>query len=161
MNFPIKGRCQKSDFGYFLKPCENVIMKVDCYCAFCKNPRRVYRKKSLSLGNHVQALSLAVCLSFIFWQKLDVKGLLFYVMGLTVLETIILFRRRGDVTCPHCGFDAHLYIKDAAAACEKVKLHLKQRQEDPDVWLGKRPPLRFSRKSSKRDNGKSTREIIV
>jgi hypothetical protein len=131
--------------------------KVDCFCAFCKTPRKVYRKKSLSLINYIQALSLSGVLSLVFWRSFDAKALLVFAMSLMFIEGFILFRRRSDVECPHCGFDPHLYLKNQSAACEKVKKHLEVRSLDPDVWLGKRPPLRFSKKSSKN----STKEIVV
>ncbi len=135
--------------------------KVHCYCAFCKNPRTVYKKRHLSLGNYVQALSLAVFASYMFWQSLDAKGILIFVIALVFIESFILMRHRLDVACPHCGFDALLYLKNQAAACEKVKIHLATRQSDPNVWLGRRPPLRFAKKSPSRKDGKSTREIVV
>lgn len=129
--------------------------KLNCFCAFCKVPRTIYRKKALNGVNYIQALSLSSILSFIFWGKLDPKALIFFVMTLMFTEIGILIRRRAAAACPHCGFDPYLYLKDQNAACEKVKIHLEQRQADPDVWLGKKPPLRFSKRSSKN----STREI--
>src|SRR5438270_26426 len=91
--------------------------KVQCYCAFCKTPRVVYKKKNLSLSNYIQALSLAIFCSMIFWQRLDAKAIVIFVISLIFIEGSVLFRRRLDIPCPHCGFDAHLYMKNQAAAC--------------------------------------------
>lgn len=139
---------------------------MNCYCAFCKTPRRIYRKQNMQAINYIQAISLAAILSFIFWQRLDPRSLVLFVISLMLIEASVLLRRRMDVTCPQCGFDAHLYLKNQEAACEKVKKHLALRLEDPDVWLGKRPPLKMAKRAAtsetlKRKAGKSTREIVA
>ena len=134
--------------------------RVNCFCAFCKTPRRVYRKRHLSLVNYIQALSLAGFFSFLFWQSLDAKALVLFFISLMIIEAGILLRRRMDIPCSNCGFDASLYIKDQAAACEKVKQYLVERQLDPNVWLGLRSPVTVSKKANVK-GGKSTREIVA
>ena len=78
------------------------------------------------------------------------------------IEAAILIRRRLDVPCSNCGFDANLYLRDQEAACEKVKKFLATRQEDPKVWLGLRPPVTVAKKVKPSvKSGKSTREIVA
>ncbi|MBK9293337.1 MAG: hypothetical protein IPM57_02675 [Oligoflexia bacterium] len=123
--------------------------KLNCYCAFCKVPRHVYRKRHLSLINYIQGFSLSIVASFLIWRQIDPRALVILVLTLMFIEIGILIRRRLEAPCPHCGFDPYLYLKDQKAACDRVKMHLEKRQADPDVWLGKKPPLRFSKRSSK------------
>jgi len=131
--------------------------EVHCYCAFCRNPRRVYRKQSISFANVLQALGLASGLSYVFWGALDAKALLIFALSLMTLEIAIVIYARMDSTCPHCGFDPVLYMRNREAACEKVKKYIALRQNDPDVWLARKPPLRFARRKKK----SSTKEIVV
>jgi len=131
--------------------------EIHCYCAFCRNPRQVYRKQSLSLINIFQALGIALSLSYLFWRTLDAKALLIFALTLMASEIVIVMRARLDSTCPHCGFDPILYIHDREAACGKVKRYIELRQNDPDVWLARKPPLRFR----KRKKNTSTREIVA
>jgi hypothetical protein len=129
-----------------------------CYCAFCRNPRTIYRKAGSNLKNAGQAFALAFLTTFLFWGRVEPKGLLLFVGWLIVIETVIHFRARMEVACPHCGFDPVLYIRNKEAACEKVKRHIVARQSDPDVWLARKPPLRFAKRKRK---GNSTRELVV
>jgi hypothetical protein len=133
-------------------------MKVFCYCAFCRNPRTISRRKSFSFMNFLQALGIALSLSYLFWQGLNPKALPIFVVVLMLLEIAVLIRARFELTCPHCGFDPVLYAKNKDAACSKVKKYIELRQNDPDVWLARRPPLRFGKRKKKVD---STREIVV
>ena len=75
-----------------------------------------------------------------------------------VIEIGVVAGARFDLTCPHCGFDPVLYAKNKDLACIKVKKCIDLRQNDPDVWLARRPPLRFAKRKKKVD---STREIVV
>jgi hypothetical protein len=132
------------------------VSEISCYCAFCRMPRKVYRKNSLSLINFIQAVGIAASLSYVFWQELDPRALVVFVLSLMVIEIAILARRRYASECPHCGFDPLLYLRDQLKACEKVKNHLEARKEDPDVWLARKPPIRLPGRKKK-----SSREIIV
>lgn len=94
----------------------------------------------------------------LLWGHLDARALVIFFVALILFESIILMLRRLSIPCPHCGFDAYLYKKSQEAAVARVKEHLQSRKEDPRVWLGQRPPLRFAKK---RKLGKSTKEIVV
>jgi hypothetical protein len=130
----------------------------DCYCAFCRNQRRIYRRDGLGVFNYIQAVGLGLLSSFLIWQELDPKALVVTVFFLISMEIFVRVRTRVELSCPHCGFDPILYRKDVAAACERVKTHLKERAEDPQVWLARKPPVRLPVKHIKKD---SSREFIV
>jgi len=127
-----------------------------CYCAFCKMPRKIYRKRAVSFINFIQALGIAMAASFLFWQQLDPRALVIFVLALMIIEIGILVRNRYDAECPHCAFDPIVYVRDQVKACEKVKRHLEARKEDPDVWLARKPPIRLPGRKKK-----STREIVI
>jgi hypothetical protein len=134
--------------------------EINCYCAFCRTPRKIFRKKTLTTVNFIQALLISSFLTWLFWRKLEVKGLFIFIATLAVLEMSILWRSRLAVECPECGFDAYLYGRSKQAACEKVKAHLLNRQNDPDVWLARRAPLNLPTQKKPLKRG-STRELIV
>lgn len=131
--------------------------KSTCYCAFCKNPRQLYAKRTLSLFNYIQAFGIGALMSLVIWRELNPKGLVIVVFAMIAMEAAILLRRRADLPCPHCGFDPALYRRNKEAACAGVKRHIENRQNDPDVWLARKPPITVSRRKKKN----STREIVV
>ncbi|MFP5520015.1 MAG: hypothetical protein ACLGGX_08940 [Bdellovibrionia bacterium] len=111
--------------------------KNQCYCAFCKSPRRIYRKKTISLLNVGEALAASLGVMFLLWQKFDPRFVLFFAAFLVVGELFIRLRWRTSVLCPHCGFDPVLYLKDSRQAAEKVKNYLAKRKQDPEKILAK------------------------
>jgi hypothetical protein len=112
----------------------------------------------VGLVNILQAFGIALASSYIFWREVNPKAFIIFVVVLMVSESLIIFRRRMEMECPHCGFDPVLYVKNPEAACLKVKSKIELRQSDPDVWLARRPPLRFAKKRKKKN---STREIVA
>ncbi len=108
-----------------------------CYCAFCRSPRKVYVKKSISLLNIFTSAIAAAAMTYIIWQEVDPRGLLFLLCLLVVSEIAIQIRRRISLICKHCGFDPIIYIKNPEQAAEKVKLFLEKRKEDPNYLLAK------------------------
>ncbi|MFN8791501.1 MAG: hypothetical protein ACK5Y2_08630 [Bdellovibrionales bacterium] len=113
--------------------------KIECYCAFCKTPRRVYFEKSLRLRHFFWSFMMSLACSFLIWGEYDPKSLLFCVVGLMTAEVFTKIRWRIHLTCRACGFDPVLYVKNPDAAATRVKEFLKKRQEDPDYLL--RRPL--------------------
>src|ERR1700722_17305170 len=99
----------------------------NCFCAFCKNPRKVYAKKSLSLINYLQAFGIGTLVTYGIWQEINPKGLVIVVFAMIVIESSILIRRRSQLPCPHCGFDPALYKRNKDAACEMLKRHIESR----------------------------------
>lgn len=104
-----------------------------CFCAFCKSPRYIYKKKSVNLFNIFSSLLMAVAAMFIIWQGFNPQVIFLFVFFLVSSEILIQFRWRLNIVCPHCGFDPSLYLKDHERAAEKVKLHLEKRKNDPET----------------------------
>lgn len=115
----------------FFKP------KNNCYCAFCKTPRRIYRKKSISFMNVVGSALASVVVMMALWQQYDPRVMIAFVVCLAISEVFVKLRWRLSMTCRQCGFDPILYKKDHVAAAAKVKMHLDLRKEDPKYLLAK------------------------
>jgi hypothetical protein len=114
--------------------CENKSMfktSKRCYCAFCRSPRVVYKKKHVSLIDGFLALVSALLASFIFWQDVDPRCVVLFAVGLGMTEMFIILRWRLSIACPHCGFDPVLYKKSAEKAALRVKTHMGLRRSDP------------------------------
>jgi hypothetical protein len=109
----------------------------NCYCAFCKTPRRIYRKKNINLFNVSAAALTAVVVMFAIWQEFDPRAIIVFVICLAIAEAFVKLRWRLSVACPQCGFDPLLYIKNPEVAAVKVKTRLEQRKEDPKYLLAK------------------------
>lgn len=116
---------------FLLKP------KHNCYCAFCKTPRRIYRKKRLSLVNVLASALSSAVIMFALWQKYDPRVMIVFVLCLAFSEVFVQLRWRMSVACRQCGFDPVQYLKDPEGAAQKVKAHLDQRREDPKYLLAK------------------------
>ncbi|MCB0341903.1 MAG: hypothetical protein H6626_06490 [Pseudobdellovibrionaceae bacterium] len=112
------------------------------FCAFCRTPRRVYRKKHMTLTNVVLSLLAAVLLMLILWQGPDPRAIVFFVVNLAIAEAFIQIRWRVSLPCPYCGFDPALYLRDKAAAAAKVKEFLLVRQTKPSSLLSKHDPIK-------------------
>lgn len=110
--------------------------RVQTFCAFCRVPRKVYKKRRIGLGDIIACAMAAALATALYFQGLDAKGIFFFVGFLFVSETFIQLRWRLGVVCPHCGFDPVVYVKDPGKAAERVKAHLDKRQDDPARLLG-------------------------
>lgn len=102
-----------------------------CYCAFCKSERNIYRKRHVSLADSFLALLTALLVSFIIWQEIDPRTVVFFVVALAMAEMFIVFRWRMTIACPKCGFDPVLYKKRPELAAARVKAYYKERAESP------------------------------
>ena len=102
-----------------------------CFCAFCRTPRTVYRKKHVSFFDVVLAGGASALLSFIIWQEFDPRALMFFTFGLGVAEIFVVVRFRVSIPCSHCGFDPVLYKKYPERAAARVKEIIDLRREDP------------------------------
>ena len=109
----------------------------NCYCAFCKTPRRIYRKKSISFMNIIASAMAAIVMMFILWQQLDPRAIVVFVVCLAISEVFVKIRWRLAVVCRQCGFDPVMYLKKPELALEKVKEQLVRRKEDPKYLLSK------------------------
>ncbi len=109
----------------------------NCYCAFCKSPRRIYRKKNISFLNIIGSALAGVVFMFALWQQYDPRAIIAFVVCLAISEVFVKIRWRLSVVCRQCGFDPVLYLKDPEAAAAKVKDQLVVRQQDPKYLLSK------------------------
>lgn len=109
----------------------------NCYCAFCKSPRRVARKRNINLWNIVASALVAGVLMIVFWQGYDPRVFIFFAFNLAIAEMFLQFRWRLSIPCRACGFDPVLYLKDPERAAERVKLRLDERKQDPGKVLAR------------------------
>ncbi|MDG0817461.1 hypothetical protein NWE73_13850 [Bdellovibrio sp. PAP01] len=130
--------------------------KSNCYCAFCKSPRRIYRKKNISVMNIFASLMASVVLMFAIWQEFDPRAIIVFVICLAISEVFVQIRWRLAVVCRTCGFDPILYVKDPEAASAKVKLQLDLRKQDPKYLLAK--PLNLPAISAEKSKALATKE---
>lgn len=110
---------------------------MNCYCAFCKSPRHIYRKRNIGLINVIASALAAVVIMFVIWQTLDPRAIIAFVVCMAISEVFIKIRWRLSVVCRTCGFDPVLYLKDAPAAAEKVRVRLDDRKQDINYLLAK------------------------
>lgn len=103
----------------------------ECFCAFCRSHRVVYRKKHVSIVDVGLTLAAAALSSWIIWQDLDPRAVVIFAFGLGLAEIFILFRWRLSIACPHCGFDPVVYKKAPDKAAARVKAHMSARRMDP------------------------------
>lgn len=111
----------------------------ECYCAFCKSPRKVYTERSIQLRHIFLSFLLSIAFSFIIWRTYDPKSLIFGVVAMMLAEVFVRIRWRIHIVCRNCGFDPALYVKDPGRAAEVVKNFLDRRKADPEFLL--KPPL--------------------
>lgn len=111
--------------------------KTNCYCAFCRTPRRMYLKKNIGFANVMYSFIAALIAMYALWQDFDPRFLVIFAVFLAFTETFIQIRWRLSVFCKQCGFDPILYVKNPEAAAEKVTAHLQKRRADPNFLLAK------------------------
>lgn len=126
--------------------------RVECYCAFCKTPRKVYGEKSIRLRHAFWSFLLSLAFSFLIWREYNPKSLLFFVVAVMLAEVFVKIRWRLHMTCRACGFDPVLYVKAPERAAEKVRDFLDRRKEDPDFLLKK--PLNLPARPAPQDDTK-------
>lgn len=111
--------------------------KNNCYCAFCRTPRRIYSRRNIGVVNIFYAALASALVMYCVWRDFDPRMLVIFAVFLAFAETFIQIRWRLSVYCKQCGFDPVLYVKDPEKAAEKVTAHLQQRREDPKYLLAK------------------------
>lgn len=109
----------------------------NCFCAFCKSRRRIYRKKSISFINFIASVLAAAVVMFAIWQQYDPRVMIVFVVCLAISEVFVKIRWRLSVVCSQCGFDPVLYVKQPELALQKVKTQLDLRKQDPKYLLAK------------------------
>ena len=111
--------------------------KHNCYCAFCRTPRRIYKKRSIGFLNIFYAVISSLIVMYVYWGAFDPRVLMIVAVFLAITEIFIQIRWRLSVSCKQCGFDPVLYVKEPEKAAQKVSAHLQKRREDPKYLLAK------------------------
>lgn len=111
--------------------------KLKTFCAFCRTPRNIYKKKSISFVNILGAFLASIVLMYVIWQAYDPRVMIIWVVNIVVAEVFIKMRWRLSVPCPHCGFDPVIYKKDPVVAAELVKTQISRRKVDPKYMLSR------------------------
>lgn len=117
---------------------QNILMfaqRQKCFCAFCKTPKKVYKRKSLTLVAVVGLSLFALLLTSVIWEHLDIRGLVVLFSLLSMGEFFVRLRWRYSTICNNCGFDPVVYVKNPELAAQKVKFFLDERKENPDFLL--------------------------
>lgn len=93
---------------------------------------------------------MAIILSFIVFQDLDIKALLFISLFIGLSEVFIHLRWRLSVVCMECGFDPFIYKMSPARAALKVKETIANREKNPQNYL--KPALQIPVQINKPQN---------
>lgn len=106
-----------------------------CFCAFCKNARKVYSSKHMSMTGIVGLVILSYVLTHVIWHQPDIRGLVILGTLLMVSEISVQLRWRQSLLCQHCGFDPILYMRNPQQAAVKIQDYMKTRSEKPEFLL--------------------------
>lgn len=130
--------------------------QVDCYCAFCRTRRSVFKTKHIGAFGVLLSFLLGLSLGALLFRSWDPLSLALVALFLIGGEILAQLRWRISLICRDCGFDPLLYMRDRSLAAERVKAHLEQRSKDPLLpWIR---PLRLRRPhKTKKDR---SRELI-
>ncbi len=119
-----------------------------CYCAFCKEPRRVYTKRHMAASNVLLSLVTSGLIMMILWQQPDPRVFMLFVLCLSVSEVFVQIRWRVSIACPHCGFNPVLYIKDPERAATRVSEFFELKKQDPTFFFSSNPLLKVARQQA-------------
>lgn len=98
-------------------------------------------KRHIGVVDSALAILASGLLSWIIWQQLDPRAVIFIALGLGLAELFIMMRWRLSIACARCGFDPVLYKKSPEKAASKVKIYIAQRREDPMSAFSPPPKL--------------------
>lgn len=113
----------------------------ECFCAFCKTPRKVYKSKYLSVISIVGLVGLSLVLSEVIWNSLDPRGLVILGIMMLVGELFSQAKWRQSMICTNCGFDLITFKKNPELAGMKIKEFLEQRSSRPEFLLKRSPQI--------------------
>ncbi len=123
--------------------------RLDCFCAFCKTPRRVYKTKFLGILSIIALAGMSILLSFVIWENLDVRSLFIFTLFLFVGELFSQIKWRQSMICTNCGFDLILFKKSPERAGEKIKDFMHYRSDKPEFLLKPAMQIPIRTKSEK------------
>ena len=132
----------------------------DCFCAFCKTPRKVYKSKYLSVISIIGLIGLSLILAEVIWQTLDPRGLFILGISLMVGELFSQLKWRQSMICQNCGFDLVIFKKNPEQAGLRIKEFLAERATRPEFLLKRSPQIpkqTITRKSIRDSEQKGTK----
>jgi hypothetical protein len=109
----------------------------NAYCAFCRTPRRVSRKRNISFGNILAAALTSPVIMWLMWGAPDARVFIVFACLLGVAEFFVQLRWRMSIICRACGFDPVLYVKSPRQAAKLVKDHLDRRRNSAEAILAR------------------------
>lgn len=132
-----------------------------CFCAFCKEPRKIYVKRHVGVTNVLLSLVAANLLMLIIWGQFEARVIFLFVLSLIVAEVFIQLRWRLTLPCPQCQFDPILYKKNPERAAARVAEHYELKKQQPSFYLSRNPLLKLSvARSLSRRQQKNTSSLI-
>lgn len=96
-------------------------------CPVCQAARKIPGRPRPSLKHVFQIALCAVVFSLATWHWFAWKGIVSFIPFWIVFEFIFRSRMRAAVRCPHCGFDAFLFMVDSEWAKEELEKHWRQK----------------------------------
>lgn len=117
---------------------------IQCYCAFCKLPKKVYPKSGLGKLRILFCFLVSMPVSYVIWGEINPSLLFICALFIAMAEGFLQLRRRVSIVCRHCGFDPLVYVQSPPMAAAKVKAHLEKRKNNPASILG--PALNLPRR---------------
>lgn len=126
-------------------------IRARCYCAFCKSPRFVYRKKHIDLTNVLGAALLSMAATYAYHGQPDPRGVVVFGVMVVASEIFIYLRWRAALVCSLCGFDPIVYKRSPQQASNKVKEFFKERSEQPGFMLSRSPLVEIKRRKMEND----------
>lgn len=116
----------------------------DCFCAYCKNKRKVYTSKHLDASAVAGFVLLSVIFSYLVWQGLDASSLMILGILMVVGEMFSRLRWRQAINCIHCGFDPILYKQSPELAANKIREFIAEKSQKPEYLLRPqvKPPIK-------------------
>jgi hypothetical protein len=115
--------------------------KILCYCAFCRTPHRIYKRKGVGVFHVTGSLLIALCFMWGFWGSWNHQAIPLFLVCLFLSQILLHFRWRLALICRQCGFDPLIYRRNPDLAAEKVKAYLDRRRQSPEFLLA--PPLQL------------------
>lgn len=104
------------------------------YCPLCKLERRIpYRPQPGGFRHFAQIGLLSIVFTMATYPWLSWKGIVAFLPFWTVFEVIYRSRVRAALMCPHCGFDACLFLVDRGKARQEVETYWRKKLEEKGI----------------------------